>query len=103
MPRGRPFGSEIRRNMVDILFCLGKGYGYQIHGIYTELFPPCTCEVIYYHLRQGVRLGEFEVDRVEEEPGDFSWGRTAEKTYYRLGPNAKPRHNEMIRKLVQGR
>ncbi len=88
--RGRPVQSVIRQNIVDILFVMGKGYGYEIHKIYTELFVRCTREVVYYHLRKGVQLGEFIVAEIKKESGDFSWGQTAEKIYYKLGPNAKP-------------
>lgn len=90
MPRGRPVNSEIRQHIVEILHHLGKGYGYQIHKIYTEIYGNATREVVYYHLRKGVEIGEFEVERIVQEPGQYSWGRTVEKIYYRLGPNAHP-------------
>ncbi len=91
MARGRPPNSRIRQNIVEILHVIGKGYGYQIHKFYQELYPPCTREVIYYHLHKGVVLEEFQIEEIKEEPGDYSWGKTVEKTYYVLGKNAMPK------------
>ena len=90
MPRGRPVASEIRQHLVELLHHLGKGYGYQLHKIYTEVYGHVTREVVYYHLKKGVEIGEFEVEMVKQESGAYSWGRTVEKIYYRLGPQAKP-------------
>ncbi|MBI4448605.1 hypothetical protein HY641_01070 [Candidatus Woesearchaeota archaeon] len=90
MTRGRPTGSDIRQRIVEILHYIGSGYGYEIHRIYIQIFLPCTRESIYYHLRKGVALGEFVIDEVKLEKGEYSWGSTVEKTYYSLGPHAKP-------------
>jgi hypothetical protein len=100
--RGRPPQSKIRQNMIEILNVLGSAYGYQISKIYEQLFASATRRVIYYHLKKGVELNEFEIDRVEHEKGDFSWGRIAEKTYYKLGKNAKPRGDARVREAIQG-
>jgi len=94
--RGRPVKSEIRQNIVDILAVKGKGYGYEIFKIYLSIFPKCTREVIYYHLKKGVDLGEFQIEQVKTESGEYSWGRVAEKTYYVLGENAKPKKSKRI-------
>lgn len=96
MPRGRPVRSDIRQNIVEILAVMGRGYGYQIHKVYRELFPMCTREVIYYHLKKGVVLGEFEVEAVKQESGSYSWGTTVEKTYYRIGPKANPKGDKKV-------
>jgi hypothetical protein len=101
MPRGRPVKSEIRQNIVDILQYMKKGYGYDIYRKYVKVFPRCTLEVIYYHLKKGVSLGEFTIQQVKQEQGNFSWGPMVEKTYYALGPNAKPRANERIREVLR--
>jgi hypothetical protein len=101
MPRGRPVKSEIRQNLVDILHHKKKGYGYELYRAYVKVFPRCTLEVIYYHLKKGVTLGEFAVERVQQEKGDFSWGPVVEKTYYILGQNAKPRINPKIREALK--
>lgn len=103
MPRGRPIGSEIRQRMIDILAVMGKGYGYEIHKIYCELFSPCTREVIYYHLRAGTRLGQFILDKVVSEQGSYSWGKSVEKTYYRLGPAAQPKTSASIEEFFKKR
>ncbi len=97
MPRGRPVRSEIRQNIVDILYYMKKGYGYQIYKIYLAIFPKCTSEVIYYHLRKGAKLGEFKLSQIKQEKGNFSWGPVAEKVYYSLGPEARPR---LIRRVA---
>ncbi len=103
MTRGRPVKSEVRQNIIEILNFMGKGYGYELHKIYNELFPQCTRENIYYNLRKGVLLGEFEVKEVKREKGEFSWGDFAEKTYYILGANAKPKGDERAKKFFEGR
>ena len=90
MKRGRPFRSSVRQNIIELLSVIGKAYGYQIHKIYLEVFPPCTRESIYYHLRTGVKLGELEVAEIKQEQGNYSWGGTVEKIYYVLGPKAEP-------------
>ncbi|MBT4697313.1 hypothetical protein HOB76_03420 [Candidatus Woesearchaeota archaeon] len=94
MPRGRPVRSQIRQNVVEILFFMKSGYAYEIYKVYREVFPKATMRVIYYHLKKGSSTGEFAVDRVVREKGDFSWGPEAEKIYYRLGEEAKPKVDE---------
>ena len=101
MPKGRPVKSEIRQNMIELLFFTKEGYGYGIYKNYIAIFPKVTMRSIYYHLKKGIDLGEFEVDRVEHEKGEFSWGNTAEKTYYRLGKNAQPRGEPRIAALTK--
>ena len=97
MKRGRPTKSAIRQNIVEILSVMGKGYGYQIHKVYKQIFPPCTREVVYYHLKKGVQLGEFAVEEVKQEKGDYSWGTVVEKTYYKLGPQAAPKGEPRVK------
>jgi hypothetical protein len=99
--RGRPIGSPIRQNIVELLAVLGRGYGYEIAKHYKEVFPACTRESIYYHLRKGVQLGEFIVEEVKQEQGQFSWGPVAEKIYYKLGPKAQPRGDERIKRHLE--
>jgi len=67
MTRGRPVRSVIRQNVVEILFHLGKAYGYDIYKIYKAVFPKVTLRSIYYHLKKGVSLGEFKVEKIEQE------------------------------------
>ena len=97
--RGRPVRFEIRQNSVEILYFLGKGHGYQMYKIYLNLFPKCINEVIYYNLRKGAKLGEF-VAKIKQEKGNFSWGPTAEKIYYSLGREAKPKIDKRVKKYI---
>jgi hypothetical protein len=99
--RGRPVKSEIRQNIVDILFFLGEGYGYDIFKIYKQLYPKCTNEVIYYHLKKGTKLGEFILKEVRKVEGDYSWGPTAEKRIYTLGPEANPRIEKRVKEYIE--
>lgn len=101
MTAGRPIGSPIRQNMVEILHFMGKGCGYDIHKAYIELFPKATQRVIYYHLKKGVDMQEFEVADIKTEKGDYSWGKTAEKVYYKLGTNASPKIVLKVKKYFE--
>ena len=89
--RGRPPKSEIRQRLVEILYYMGKGYGYDIYRVYCDLFPKVTMRSIYYHLKKGLATGEFEIDKIKKVKGDYSWGSEAEKIYYTLGKNANPK------------
>ncbi len=90
MPPGRPTGSQIRQNIVEILSCKKKAYGYELCKYYLEIFPKVTMSVIYYHLKKGLATGEFEVQEIRQDKGEYSWGDTSEKIYYCLGKNAAP-------------
>ena len=103
MRTGRPTKSEIRQNVVEILYFIKNAYGYEIYKIYTAIFPKITLRSVYYHLRKGVDIGEFQVNKIEKEKGDYSWGSEAEKIYYSLGPNAKPTANDRVREYVESR
>lgn len=99
--RGRPLNSIIRRNIIEILYFLGKGYGYDIYKVYREIFPKVTMRSIYYHLNKGRELGIFKVEQVQQELGDYSWGAVAEKTYYSLGKNANPRGDIRVKNFLE--
>jgi hypothetical protein len=101
MQRGRPVKSAIRQNIIEILAVIGKSYGYKIHKFYNEIFPPTTRENVYYHLKKGVKLGELAIEEVRQEQGDYSWGRTVEKTYYKVGPKGKPAGDERVKKYFE--
>ncbi len=88
--RGRPTRSVIRQNLIEILHFMGEAYGYQLYKAYREIFAPVTLRVIYYHLKKGKALGEFEVAGVKKTSGSYSWGPEAERVFYKLGPAAKP-------------
>lgn len=97
MKRGRPQGSVIRQNIIEILQHLGEGYGYQISSLYNQIFPSCTMRSIHYHLKKGIATKEFAVKRVVKEEGSYSWGTHAEKIYYGLGEQARPKMDERAR------
>lgn len=101
MARGRPIKSAIRQNIVEILYFMKEGYGYDIYKIYVEIFPKTTMRNVYYHLRKGAELKEFKISKVRAEKGDYSWGEKAEKIYYSLGKNAKPTMSEKVRKWFE--
>ena len=89
--------------MVEILAVKGQAYGYELAKIYNAIFPQCTRENIYYHLRKGVAIGEFIVKEIKEERGEYSWGSIVEKKYYALGPQAKPQGSERVTKYFSGK
>jgi hypothetical protein len=97
MPRGRPNRSQIRKNLVELLYFLGKGYGYEIYKHYVEVFPRVTMRSIYYHLHKGEALKEFTIAKIEKVKGTYSWGGEAEKKYYTLGPAASPTGDSRVK------
>ncbi len=101
--KGRPIQSEIRQNIIDILYFAGKAYGYDIYKHYLKLFPRCCQKSIYYHLNKGAVLGEFKVEEIKQEKGSYSWGDSAKKVYYKLGKKAKPRINKKIKEYFSKR
>ena len=101
MVRGRPIGSPIRQNIIEILFYLRKGYGYQIAKIYNEIFPQVTQRSVYYHLRKGVQIKEININQIKVEKGDFSWGSVVEKIYYTLGDAAQPKGDNRVKEFLK--
>ncbi|MFH1399325.1 MAG: hypothetical protein ABIG95_04395 [Candidatus Woesearchaeota archaeon] len=99
MVRGRPPTSEIRQNIVELLFFMGRAYGYEIYRDYIEIYPAVSRRSIYYQLGRGAELGLFKVERVVEK-GKYSWGSESERLYYSLGPGAKPVGNARVREYV---
>ncbi len=85
MSKGRPKGSKIRQNLIELLSVLQESYGYELYKYYNALFPPCTLRSIHFQLKAGVETQEFKIQRVVSEEGAFSWGKSAEKVYYILG------------------
>jgi hypothetical protein len=103
MNRGRPIGSAVRQNIIEILYFIKSGHGYHIFKIYKQIYPKITLRAIYYHLRKGTDLGEFEIETVSREKGEYSWGGEAEKIVYKLGKNAKPRIDQRIKSLLDAK
>jgi hypothetical protein len=100
MKRGRPTKSMIRQNIVDILYFMAKSYGYDIYRVYTHVFPRVTMRSIYYHLKKGLQTGEFKIEQIKKEQGDYSWGSEVEKTYYSLGNAANPTMNKAVKEYL---
>ena len=96
MARGRPVKSNIRQNIVEILFFMKEGYGYDVYKIYIKIFPRVTMRSVYYHLNKGVETKEFKIAKVKVEKGDYSWGKTVQKVYYGLGKKAKPKIDKRV-------
>tara|TARA_Y100000034_G_C6653627_1_gene286216 strand:+ start:134 stop:523 length:390 start_codon:yes stop_codon:yes gene_type:complete len=101
MVRGRPARSIIRQNIIEILYYLGEGYGYDISKIYNEIFPPVTQRSVYYHLRKGVQLQELDIHEIKVEKGNYSWGNTVEKIYYTIGNNAEPKGEKRVKQYIE--
>ncbi|OVE74703.1 hypothetical protein BVX95_01360 [archaeon D22] len=95
--RGRPKGSLIRQNIIEILYFMDEGYGYDIHKIYKDIFGAVAQKSIYYNLNKGLTTEEFLLKEVKKETGDYSWGSTVEKHIYVLGPNAKAQVNSLVK------
>ena len=95
--RGRPIGSKIRQNIIEILYLMKEGCGYDIYHVYINIFPKVTLRSIYYNLKKGTDTGEFKIKKAGKVKGEYSWGTEAEKVYYKLGINAKPSLNEKIK------
>ena len=103
MARGRPVKSEIRQNMIEVLFYLGRASGYDIYKVYKAVYPQVTLRSMYHHLKKGVTLGEFKLEKVEKEEGDYSWGSQVEKIYYTLGQKARPVHDMRVKDYLDRR
>ncbi len=101
MKMARPPKSELRQNIVEILYFMKKGYGYDIARIYNKIFPKVTMRSVYYHLRKGVALEEIKVNQIKSEKGQYSWGQEAEKVYYELGKNATPKIDKRVEKFFR--
>ena len=102
MPRGRPVGSQVRQNVIEILHFGKKLHGYGIYLTYRKLFPKVTMRAIYYHLKKGVVLGELRVAEIRKEKGNYSWGGEVERIYYELGEKARPSGNQHVADYFKG-
>ncbi len=88
--QGRPLGSKVRQNIIEILYFYKQLHGYELYKIYTDLYPPVTMRLIYYHLKKGLSLGEFKIARVDKKVGNYSWGGVSENILYTLDSAASP-------------
>jgi hypothetical protein len=95
--RGRPIKSEIRQNIVEILYFLGEAYPYEVYQIYREVFPNVTMRSVYFQLKRGSEMGIFKVKKIKSFEGSYSWGPSAERVYYELGKLALPVGNLLVK------
>ena len=70
--------------MIEILYFMKIGTGYDLYKHYIEIFPKVSLRLMYYHLKKGTAMGIFKIDKMGLERGDYSWGSEAEKIYYKL-------------------
>ena len=50
---------------------------------------------------EGTLTKEIQVDKVEQEKGEFSWGTSVEKVYYSLGKNADPKGQDKVKEFLR--
>jgi len=101
MQRGRPTKSQVRQNLIEILFFKKKATGYELGKLHNQIFSNCTSRLVYYHLKKGEALKEFKITHIVKEQGNFSWGTTAEKIYYELGENASPMMDSRVKEWME--
>ena len=101
MKRGRPAGSPVRNNVIELLAQFGELHGYSIYKHYLKLFPRVSMRAVYYCLSKGVKKGYFKVAKVEKQQGSYSWGPEAQRVYYALGEMGKPVGDAKARKYFE--
>ena len=79
--RGRKPQSQIRQNLIELLYFVSPVTGYTAYKIYSKIFAPCSQRSIYYHLQKGVEYGEFYIASVQDTKGDYSWGTQTTHVY----------------------
>lgn len=82
--RGRPRFSQIRENIKDMLREQGSMYGYEIYKQYIKKYGSVSRRSIYYQLQEAINEGAVAIDKIEQEKGEYSWGSSAQKIYYKL-------------------
>lgn len=100
---GRKPSSQIRDNLVELLFHLKEAYGYSLYKNYKKVFPErISMRSVYYHLSKGADLNIFNIKEVQEVKGNYSWGTGTKRVIFVLGPEAKPRQSkEVYTRLLQ--
>jgi len=101
MVQGRPVKSVVRDRLIEILFVIGKDTAYNLHKHYVSIFGKCSQRNIYYQLQKGKDLDLFQIEEIVDEKGNFSWGETARKVYFKLGKGAKPQINLEVRNYFE--
>ncbi len=89
---GRKPNSEIRKNLIELLFFLKESYGYDLYKKYLKIFnKKVSIRSIYYHLNKGVELGVFKIREIQQARGDYSWGDNVQRIIFSLGKEANPK------------
>jgi len=98
--RGREVGSQIRDNLIELLYFIGESYGYDLYKVYLKVYGRVSLRSVYYHLNKGKELGEFKVSGVKIIEGDYSWGTGVKRILYSLGDNARPKASVEIKQKI---
>jgi hypothetical protein len=94
---GRKPKSQIRDEIVDLLYFLKEAYGYDLYKKYCKVYDKkVSMRSIYYHLNKGVELGIFNLKEIRDVKGDFSWGSGAKQIIFQLGTSAQPKGGKEI-------
>jgi len=99
---GRKPKSDIRDEMVELLFFLREAYGYELYKKYCQVYDKkVSMRSIYYHLNKGVELGVFNLKEIREVKGEFSWGTGVKQVIFQLGEAATPQGNKNIHEKLK--
>ncbi|TRO62008.1 hypothetical protein E2P64_00555 [Candidatus Bathyarchaeota archaeon] len=79
----RQVRSSVRSRIVEILR-EGSAYGYEIFKKYKARYGDISIRLVYYHLSKGEKDGLFEVKDIKNTKGNFSWGASTKRKYYKL-------------------
>ncbi len=99
--RGRLVGSVIRDNLVELLQAIGQSHPYDLYKHYKKIFGPVCIRSIYYNLTKGKELGVFKIKEIQKVEGDFSWGPSAQRIIFELGPKATPKSDPRVREAFK--
>ena len=78
--------NKVRKRIATILLRIKYGYGYQIYKYYRKIFGNISIRTFYYNLNKGEKTREFLIVNVKKVSGNFTWGDSAQRVYYMLGP-----------------
>ena len=51
--------------------------------------------------KEGVALEEIGIEEVKDEKGEYSWGDSVRKIYYKLGPKASPKMDPKVQDFFE--
>jgi hypothetical protein len=98
---GRKPKSQIRDDIVELLYFLKEAYGYDLYKKYCKVYDKkISMRSIYYHLNKGVELGVFNLKEVRDVKGEFSWGSGAKQVIFQLASGANPKALKEVEEKV---